>query len=117
LDFLSEKFLVLLAVKALMVVPYQSFCHFLGLIQESNQRKSRKNNASPRKLSTRTPLFFPPHAHGILFFDDFRTTKVLPFITFILNRRSIGDCITRKGVSSLILNSPEKWFILLLFSN
>jgi hypothetical protein len=46
-------------------------------MQESNQRKSRKNNASPRKISTRTPLFFPPHAHGILFFDDLLATLLL----------------------------------------
>jgi hypothetical protein len=34
-------------------------------MQESNQRKSGKNNASSRKLATRTPLFFRAHAHGI----------------------------------------------------
>jgi hypothetical protein len=75
LAFLSEKLLVLFAVKVLPVVLYESFCHFLALMQESNQRKSRKNNASPRKIATRTPLFFPPHAHGILFFDDFLSTN------------------------------------------
>jgi hypothetical protein len=68
------------------------------LIKESNQRKSRKNDASPRKIATRTPLFFQPHAHGICLFDDLLVMKVLPCITFILNRRSIGDCITRKGI-------------------
>jgi ABC-type Fe3+ transport system permease subunit len=56
------------AVKASAVALYQSFCHFLALMQESNQRKSRKNNASTRKKSTRTPLFFPPHAHGMFVF-------------------------------------------------
>jgi hypothetical protein len=61
----------------------------------------------PAKGLSRTPLFFPPHAHGILFFDDFRTTKVLPFITFILNRRSICDCITRKGVDIEYLMPDE----------
>jgi hypothetical protein len=43
-------------------------------MQESNQRKSRKNNASARKIATRTPLFFPPHAHGIFLFDDLLAT-------------------------------------------
>jgi hypothetical protein len=33
---------------ALVVEFMQAFCHFLVLIQESNQRKSRKNNASTR---------------------------------------------------------------------
>jgi hypothetical protein len=70
------------------------------------QRKSRKNNASPRKRAITHPAiakvgelrFFPPHALGILLFDDLLATKVLPFITFILSRRSVGDFITRKGV-------------------
>jgi hypothetical protein len=53
---------------------YHGLCHFLALMQESNQRKSRKNNASPRKISTRTPLFFRANAHGILLFDDFIAT-------------------------------------------
>jgi hypothetical protein len=57
------------------------FCHFLGLIQESNQRKSRKNNASARKKSTRTPLFFPPHAHGIFCLMIFRRRIFKPGIT------------------------------------
>jgi hypothetical protein len=65
LAFLSEKFKVLSAIKDLPVVLYQSFCHFLCLIKESNQRKSRKNNASARKIATHTPLFFRAYAHGI----------------------------------------------------
>jgi hypothetical protein len=63
----SKKPLNYAAVKALTVVHSPTVCHFLALMQESNQRKSRKNNASPRKIATRTPLFFPPHAHGIGF--------------------------------------------------
>jgi hypothetical protein len=38
------------------------------LMQESNQRKSRKNNASTRKIATRTPLFFRASPHGIFVF-------------------------------------------------
>jgi hypothetical protein len=34
-----------------------AFCHFLVLIQESNQRKSRKNNASTLQACTHPAIF------------------------------------------------------------
>jgi hypothetical protein len=80
-------------------------------MQESNQRKSRKNNASPRKLSTRTPLFFPPHAHGICLFNDFMTPKILLGSIVILHTQSIYVFINRKGVILFICSAIAKYFL------
>jgi hypothetical protein len=66
IKFVEEKLLIGLSS---MVGFNPAFCHFLVLIQESNQRKSRKNNASPLKLSL-SPLFFqanPPSDSGYNF--------------------------------------------------
>jgi hypothetical protein len=38
-----------------------AFCHFLVLIQESNQRKSRKNYASPLQAFAHPAIFSAPH--------------------------------------------------------
>jgi hypothetical protein len=43
--------------KVLMIDFLLAFCHFLVLIQESNQRKSRKNNASARQAQTHPAVF------------------------------------------------------------
>jgi hypothetical protein len=55
LTFLNENFLLRLRSRLQRLSVILAFCHFLALMQESNQRKSRKNNASPRKRAITHP--------------------------------------------------------------
>jgi hypothetical protein len=87
------------AVKASALAYTLIFCHFLALMQESNQRKSRKNNASARK-NQRAPRYSFGLTRMVFLFDDFRTRNTLLHSRFILNKQSVYGFITREGISA-----------------
>jgi hypothetical protein len=60
-------------------VRYLIFGYFLCLIKESNQRKSRKNNASPRKKAITHPAILLGSRTWYLFNDDLLAMKSLLF--------------------------------------
>ncbi len=51
-----------------MVYHITSVCHFLVLIQESNQRKSRKNNASTLQAYAHPAIFSALHTWNIVYY-------------------------------------------------